>query len=838
MKKFLLIIFIFLGVSPFAKSQNRKLLDSLKVVYQKTTQDTTRLLVMVQIASQYYASKPDTCISICQKVLAESQKKNYLKGQQRSLSRIGVGYYVKGNYEQALLYYKKELDIIEKMGDKVGKANNYNNMGLVYYVQGNYKQALEVHQKSLEICKTINYEQGVARSYNSIGIIYKEYGNTDVALENYLKSLKIQEKLNNKNEVATIFTNIGFMYLNKEDNDKALGYFDKALLIQQELNEKMGIANSYNAIGSVYSAQKKYKQALETFDKGIILAREIKDKRREMGLLTDMGILKAEEKKYEQALLDLEQALKIAKEIKSKKGQISALQNIANVYVLKKEYEKSLQFAEEAYSLLPANEMMAQKKSISEKIYQIHKELKNYPKALAFLEIFKQTNDTLNTVEKAKKIANLEAKAELETKQKEITLLNKDNLLLEKDNQLQKTETEREKNAKLAIAKQAEADNFFALARQEKDKRRQDSLLLIAQKNQLETEKLRSKEQQMQAKSKMNELGTQKAQEEKKSQQVITLLIAFFLLGALVLIYFLWKTRQKIQQANGRLKQANKEITKKKVESVQALQLVEVQKQEIEEKNQDITASITYALRIQNAIIPRERALQQHLNCFVLFEPKDIVSGDFYWFAQKDNCKILAVGDCTGHGVPGAFLTMIANNILNQVIHDLEIHEPDQILNLMQSFLEKTISQANGIVGDGMDISIIKIEKNQISYAGAMNPLYYVENQEFKIINADKKSISGSLSEDFSYQKHIIKINEEPFSKQNAIMFYLLSDGFQDQFGGESNRKFMTKNLKKLLFEISQEPLEKQKQVLKTTLEAWKENNNQTDDITLVGFSL
>ena len=287
------------------------------------------------------------------------------------------------------------------------------------------------------------------------------------------------------------------------------------------------------------------------------------------------------------------------------------------------------------------------------------------------------------------------------------------------------------------------------------------------------------------------------------------------------------KNEQLIREQNTVLEQRVEERTH---ELNATLQMVAKQRD-------DIISSINYALRIQNAIIPKESELQQYWDSFVLFRPRDIVSGDFYWLADKGKHKVLAVADCTGHGVSGAFMTMIGNTILNQIVQDYEIYSPDKILNLMPALLEKTLSHAEGTVKDGMDISILAItsldsSKTKVTYAGAMNPLYYIENQEFKIIKADKKPIDGRKADDnFSYRKHEI-IN------QNRLKLYLCSDGFQDQFGGEKDRKFMVKKFKRLLFEISEHPISTQKEILEKTFDDWKGNQKQTDDVLVVGIEI
>lgn len=295
------------------------------------------------------------------------------------------------------------------------------------------------------------------------------------------------------------------------------------------------------------------------------------------------------------------------------------------------------------------------------------------------------------------------------------------------------------------------------------------------------------------------------------------------------------ENRLIIQEQNIVLEQKVKERTEKL-----NLSLHTVSKQ-----RDDIISSINYALRIQNAIIPKESELQKHLDCFVFFRPKDIVSGDFYWFANKGHTQILVVADCTGHGVSGAFMTMIGNNILNQIVNNQEIYDPHEILNQMPILLGKTLLHSEGKVADGMDISVITFERNsasqgnkisKISYAGAMNPLYYVENEEFKEIKADKVPISVTAKENFSYQKHDFFISEKTKIESTPTTLYLCSDGFQDQFGGDNDKKFMVKNLKKLLFEISEKPIAEQEQILAKTFDDWKGNRKQTDDVLIIGI--
>jgi len=286
----------------------------------------------------------------------------------------------------------------------------------------------------------------------------------------------------------------------------------------------------------------------------------------------------------------------------------------------------------------------------------------------------------------------------------------------------------------------------------------------------------------------------------------------------------------------------NQELQNSLAQLVMLRQKSEGDKAEIQKLLKNVLASINYAKRIQNAIIPTESDIQQVIpDSFVMYEPRDIVSGDFYWVADKGTSKIVVVGDCTGHGVPGAFMTMVANNILNQIVHNYEIHEADDILTIVPTLLKKTFSYTtDSKIQDGMDMAIVTIVTTEkypkIVYAGAMTPLYYVQNnneqQEFHEIKADKVPIGGYYQKaDYDYVRKEVEVTQ-------PTVFYLASDGYQDQFGGDNNRKFLRKKFKNLLCLIAHEPMETQKQILSNTFQDWRGQHRQTDDVVVLGFQI
>ncbi len=257
---------------------------------------------------------------------------------------------------------------------------------------------------------------------------------------------------------------------------------------------------------------------------------------------------------------------------------------------------------------------------------------------------------------------------------------------------------------------------------------------------------------------------------------------------------------------------------------------------ELAQKTKDITDSIEYASRIQNAILPPETLLKETLSdYFVLFKPRDIVSGDYYWMTRKENITVIAAADCTGHGVPGAFMSMLGIAFLNEIVNKIEIVESHVILNQLRDYVKKSLNQkgAEGEAKDGMDIALCVIDhqSKSLEFSGAFNPLLIVRDGDIIEIKADKMPI-GIYEEDHkSFTKNNVEIKEND-------SLYIYSDGYVDQFGGPKGKKFFSKQFKNLLLEINDKTMPQQKQFLWETLEKWKGDLEQVDDILVIGMKI
>ncbi len=260
-------------------------------------------------------------------------------------------------------------------------------------------------------------------------------------------------------------------------------------------------------------------------------------------------------------------------------------------------------------------------------------------------------------------------------------------------------------------------------------------------------------------------------------------------------------------------------------------------KDELEEQKKDIEDSIRYAKRIQNAILPPMAYVKSLFpNSFIYYQSKDIVSGDFYWVGEVDNKKLMAIVDCTGHGVPGAFMSIIGNNQLTQTVGIERTDVPSDILNDVNSGVTALLRQTKGNtnVKDGMDLALVSInyETLELNFAGAYNPVYIIRDKELIEIKADKFPIGGFLNQDLE------KFKNNVFQLQKDDMIYMFSDGYMDQFGGPKGKKFKSRNMKNLMITISEFSCEKQHTILKDTITDWMKDEEQVDDILVSGIKI
>ncbi|HAI75124.1 MAG TPA: hypothetical protein DCM08_02670 [Microscillaceae bacterium] len=284
------------------------------------------------------------------------------------------------------------------------------------------------------------------------------------------------------------------------------------------------------------------------------------------------------------------------------------------------------------------------------------------------------------------------------------------------------------------------------------------------------------------------------------------------------------------------LEKAQKEAEIERLQHVELKQAYE----RIESQNNNILDSLLYAKRIQEALLPSLQELTNYTEqAFIFFKPKDIVSGDFYWVHHTGNQLVLAAVDCTGHGVPGAFMSLVANDLLNDIILTQHLCRPDLILNALHLGIRKLLKQEETQNRDGMDMALLAIDEThqKVQFAGARNPLWYVSDGQLTEIKGDRMSIGGEQREqERKFTNHVIPTAQI----KDTTSFYLFSDGFQDQFGGLAGKKFGKTQLRDLLVKIYRQPLDEQRQILLENFEKWivEAQEKQIDDMLFIGLRL
>jgi len=701
-------------------------------------------------------------------------------GLSRCYNNIGIAYSYLGNNSKAMSFFNIALKLFQRLKDKNGIANCLINIGLIYSDEGNYDNALKYLQTALNIFKENNDKIGTSGCYVNIGNIYHKKGADDKALDCFINALKIDESLGDLSDMSVCYLNVGIIYSNQGNNDKAIEYYHKSLEISEKIGDQYGIATCYNNIGGIYRTQNNVKKAIEYYQKSLKIHEALGDKLGIASCYNNIGGSYKYFGNYEKALEYYQKSLKIKEELKDKNGIALVYGNIANLYITITDSTRLNENQKKEY-LLKAIDYATKALILGKEINALPKENEA---SMHLLMAYKRMGNYKKALEFAEKY--------IETR-----------------------------------------DSLFS---SEKTKALAEMVTKYeAEKKQLQVEKLQ-KQKELDKKT-----IEAKTAENKRQQYIIFSSIAVIILILAFSLVLLKMFRDK-RKANILLAKQNIEIKTQKEEIATQRDIVIKQKEHIEYYNKKLTDSISYAKKIQEAVLPNSEQSRSILgNHFILFKPKDIVSGDFYWATQIDEWLIACVADCTGHGVPGAFMSMLGISFLNEIVRKKEITKTNDALNALRKEIIQALQQ-KGIQNeqkDGMDIAFVAINKQtlQCQYSGANNPLYIIkkkktEIQEYELIELkpDKMPVAIHVyMESFTY-------NEIQLEKGDCL--YLFSDGYADQFNGKTGKKFMNKRFKELLITNADKTMDEQKQILENTIVEWMGDTEQTDDITVMGLKI
>ena len=779
--KFPSFILFFLAFSLHAVGQQAEV-DSLTRLLETRyrANDTARIPILVKTGELLLRIDPDRSLALSKEALRLS----VLLGSDRLVSHIynntGTANRLKGEYGKSLTFHNKALENDRKKKNRKDEALSLNNIGNVFLKQGRYSEAISYYEQSLRIRQDINDPVGIASALNNLGLVYRNQGDLDRALAYYQNAFKLFQQIGDQIGLANALNNIGIVYRSNGNQERALDSFLSALEIFRRLGNTLGEANTLNNIGNIYYQQQKFDQALEFYQNSLKLSQEIGDKSAMAGQYSNIGGIYLQLGDNAKALASTEKALSLQRSIGDDKGQISTLNNLGAYFLEQNDLAASLKHfldAEKIEKRIGDHSYTTITLSSIGEIYQKQKKPKvglNYlSRALREAKVYGSTEDQISVYEKLS-------------------------------------------------TTYADAGDFKrSYDYQQLAKSVRDSLDRVVSARDLAEMQVKFETEQKQREIEL--LNKEKEVQDLKLTKQLTLrnmIIAVTILALLMLLLIYGRYRTK--------KKANEELGKKNVE-------IEQQKKTVEEKNWEITSSIEYAKRIQDAIMPSMKEIRAALpESFVFYRPKGIVSGDFYWFSKQEDVSFIAAVDCTGHGVPGAFLSMIGNDHLNQIVNVEKKRKPDQILNRLHHEIQATLKQKHGESEnhDGMDVALCAIhhKENKLLFASANRYLYHIRNGELNETKGDHFNIGGIMHEDVrQYSLYEIDL-------QKGDTFYIFSDGISDQFGGEGSKKFGYRRLKELLLAMHQLPMDEQKAHFEKTMVDWMGDNAQIDDFLLIGI--
>ncbi len=660
---------------------------------------------------------------------------------------------------------------LKALQDDTGKVSTLNRLSIKLLDAGQYDSSLVYNGKTIALAEKLDFKRGLAKAYAICGDNYAYKDNYPKILENDLKALALYQELGDKKAIASINGSIGNAYWNQGNYPTALECDFKALAINQEIGNKSGIAVSLAGIGTIYMDQGNDAKALEYYIKAMNMNKELGNKNALANNYCNVGNAYYDLGNRTMGLEFYFKALALKIKLDDKRGIARNCGNIGNIYEDMGDYKQALEYE---FRALDIDQKVGYKKGTVSKmtsIGSIYTRLKDFKKSRLYLD---------SALHVAQRIGEKEyTKGALS----ELSHLD-----------------EVSGNYKEAFG---DYKTYIAY---------RDSLTNASNTRKIVQSEMNFEFEQKQAaeKAERDKKDAVSAQELKKQLIIRNAFIAGFAL-MLALAFFIFRSYWQKHKDN---------------------QIINRQKILVEKKQKEVVSSIHYAQQIQKALLASDSLLGKYLpEYFVLYRPKDIVSGDFYWGTAKDNRFYLAVCDSTGHGVPGAFMSLLNISFMNEAITEKNIMKPNEVLNHTRKRLIEKVSQDGS--QDGMDGTLISLPVNSLAngeliYSGAYNAPLIIRDGKIIELPVDKLPVGAS-------PKDYISFTASTFNLQKGDIIYAFTDGYADQFGGPKGKKFKYRQFTETLLATAKLTMEEQKKKLEEILDEWKGLMEQVDDILVIG---
>ncbi len=758
------------------------------------------LTLLFFICQTAFAQKQDSLLLLYKQAKNDTAKLNYL-------SAIGEKTYSR-NPDSALIVFNNCLSYSLKSLEKTNNsavvtrvlkkqyAYSLQNISNIKLLNGFPDSTIILNRSSIKILKTIQDDLGIGNGYANIGLVYYNTGLIDSSIIYCNQALVLYKKIKVQVKIAEMLNNLALFSDYKGDIPKALNSYLEALTILQKLNDENGLSYVYNNIGGIYYVQHEYDKALDYHEKALKLKEKNNDQLGVSETYLLIGRICNQKKEYVKALDYYHKSLEIREKLNNLNGVAEVFGNMSHVYKSLNDTKKTIQYLEKAIAI---QEKINDKNGLSHN----YKNLGRY---------YLDNKDYTNAIKYSNKAMNLAYELGFP-----------ENILF---------------SAKQLYSIYNKTNNYkLALQYYQLYMKMNDSITNIETQKSIYKQQTNYEYQQKKALADLEFNAQIKSQKEKalaeKNKQLVIIICVSIVLVILALFSFFMFKRFKLTQ-----KQKNI-IELKEQETERQNIIITQQKNIVEEKHREITDSINYAERIQHSFLATKELLDENLkNYFVYFKPKDVVSGDFYWGSTVVNANgesnfALVTADSTGHGVPGAIMSLLNITSLENAVK--ETANAAEILNLTRQTIINRLKKDGSAQGgkDGMDCSIVIFDRinNKLFIAAANNPVWIIREGKLIEIKPDKMPVGKHDKDTELFTQHSIDV-------QKGDLIYTMTDGFADQFGGEKGKKFMSKNLKELLISNTHLAMNIQKEVLDNVFTEWKKNVEQVDDVCIIGVKV
>jgi serine phosphatase RsbU (regulator of sigma subunit)/TPR repeat protein len=630
------------------------------------------------------------------------------------------------------------------------------------------------------VIKTASHDTTLAAAYVALTEAFAS-NSTDSLIPYCNKALEVvernlaaagpAEKASYLRTKALAINNIGYVYYFKGNYAKGLEYYLQALTIREQVQDIYGISESLYNIATVYRSQGNVPKAIEYMEKSVRMSEEKNDKASMALAYYGIGTIYLKQGDHPKAMEYYMKSLKLNQELGITLQVCRNYNSIGNVFLRMGREDEAMKYYRLGLDVASAISDMSTVSSANTNLGNIYFARRDYAKALTHGQLGLAISQQIGNPDRIRVAAKLLSDVYSAQKQPG-PAFGMYKLYIQMRDSISNQEAE-----KAAIEKRFQYEY--------EKKAAADSVRIAEEKKVSEAQHVKERTQRYALYGGL----------------LLMLVFALFMLNRFKVTH-----KQKL--------------------------LIENQKALVEEKQKEMLDSITYAKKIQQAVLKEEEHVSKHLpSHFIFFRPKDIVSGDFYWALEKRKHLYMAAADCTGHGVPGAFLTMLGVSFLNEINAGEQLLRPDEVLNELRNKVVAELG-ATGQTKDGMDISFFRLnlENRELMWAGAYNPLWYVREGKLVEVKGDKQPIGYSDGKTL-FTNHLLQL-------QKGDVIYIFTDGYADQFGGAGGKKFKYKQLEQMILDMHLLPMDKQKEIVTSRFEAWKGDHSQVDDVCFIGMTV